>query len=329
MHSGFIGSIVLFAGFFGIFLSLTVQNGCHYYNLTKQLSPSYADFLSKVRYIITREEEKNYLDLPDSEKDAFIEEFWKRRDPTPDTEENEFKMEYFDRIEQADDLFLSEGIPGWRTDRGRIYILFGPPLDRLKNPMGYSSSSQCSEVWYYGNFPVVFLDMTCSGDYKLVTYDLTPLRSQNLLYMHELNMAQSRAQQTIQEQNKAFNFRWNIRKTSISENRIEGVVSLNIPYANIWFTEENGTLKTTLDIHLELKDVEEKAVWNHHLTKNVAIRENILKKNRSKKLKIDIPFTLTGHLSGLRKGKARMYVILKNRTGGKEIKKYLDIRFTL
>ena len=74
-----------------------------------------------------------------------------------------------DRIDQANELFISEGRPGFMTDRGRIYILFGPPTNRIQDTSGYR---YCREVWYYGNFPVVFDDSTCSGDYRLVTYNL-------------------------------------------------------------------------------------------------------------------------------------------------------------
>ena len=62
----------------------------------------------------------------DEEREQFIEQFWLRRDPTPDTEENEFKEEHYRRIAYANEHFAS-GIPGWKTDRGRIYITFGPP----------------------------------------------------------------------------------------------------------------------------------------------------------------------------------------------------------
>jgi GWxTD domain-containing protein len=179
---------------------LLLNTGCHYYNLSKKLTPEYADFFEKVRYIITNQEEKTFLNLPDSEKDQFVEEFWKRRDPSPRTEENEFKMLYFDRIEQANSLIISEGKPGWLTDRGRIFILYGPPLDRIRDPMGQSSYAFCREVWYYGNFPVVFVDRACIGDYRLVTYNLRLIQSLNLMYLQEINMDQADSPQSLQEQ---------------------------------------------------------------------------------------------------------------------------------
>ena len=80
-----------------------------------------------VAYIITDEERQAFKRLAtDEEREQFIEQFWLRRDPTPDTVENEFKEEHYRRIAYANEHFAS-GIPGWKTDRGRIYITYGPP----------------------------------------------------------------------------------------------------------------------------------------------------------------------------------------------------------
>lgn len=306
------------------FLVLIGSAACHYYNIEQKLDPENAEFLSKVRYIITKEERKIFLDLPDSEKDKFKEDFWKRRDPDPYTEENEFKMEYLNRIERATELFVSEGKPGWLTDRGRIFILFGPPTDRITYPMGADSYSRCQEIWYYGSFPVVFVDSTCTGDYRLITYDLTQLRSINLMYMHELNMAFAKSQQTIQGETKFFNFDWDVKKISADENRVEGIVTLEMPYANIWFKEKDSKLTTTLDVHLELKDSGGKIVWEHDKSFEVVTSEEDLKESKKKKFHMEIPFVLEQDLDRLRQGKNRIWVTLKNQTGGDELKKVLN-----
>ena len=159
--------IALFPLLFSFLLPLFLTS-CRLYNLERRLDPENAEFLSKVRYIITRKERKIFLELPDSEKKEFIEEFWKRRDPDPYTPENEFEMEYFDRIEKAGEIFRGEGRPGWMTDRGRIYILFGPPSYREIHHSETSDTSgllrgRCGEIWHYGLFPVVFRDESCNG----------------------------------------------------------------------------------------------------------------------------------------------------------------------
>src|SRR5271157_2943955 len=96
--------------------------------LKQELSSTYKKWLNEdVRWIITPEELSAFKQLSnDEERDAFIEQFWLRRDPTPDTPENEYKEEHYRRIAYANEHFAS-GIPGWRTDRGRIYIAYGPP----------------------------------------------------------------------------------------------------------------------------------------------------------------------------------------------------------
>jgi GWxTD domain-containing protein len=89
-----------------------------------------------VRWIITDEELSAFKKLTtNAERDQFIEAFWQRRDPTPDTAENEYKEEHYRRIAYANEHFAA-GMPGWKTDRGRIYIMYGPPTSIDSHPMG-------------------------------------------------------------------------------------------------------------------------------------------------------------------------------------------------
>jgi GWxTD domain-containing protein len=105
--------------------------------LKHELEPTYKKWLNEdVVWIITDEERKAFLQLSnDEERDNFIEQFWARRNPTPDSEENSYKEEHYRRIAYANEHFAS-GIPGWRTDRGRTYIRFGPPDSIDAHPSG-------------------------------------------------------------------------------------------------------------------------------------------------------------------------------------------------
>jgi len=105
--------------------------------LKQELSKPYKKWLDEdVVYIITDEERAAFKQLSnDEERDNFIEAFWQRRDPTPDTEENEFKEEHYRRIAYANEHFAA-GVPGWKTDRGRIYIVFGPADEVESHPSG-------------------------------------------------------------------------------------------------------------------------------------------------------------------------------------------------
>src|SRR5579871_5134275 len=105
--------------------------------LKQELSKPYKKWLDEdVVYIITDEERAAFKQLSnDEERDNFIEAFWQRRDPTPDTEENEYKEEHYRRIAYANEHYAA-GVPGWKTDRGRIYIVYGPPDEIESHPSG-------------------------------------------------------------------------------------------------------------------------------------------------------------------------------------------------
>ncbi len=155
-------------------------------NVKPELKKAYKDWLDKdVTYIITDEERKAFKKLAtDDERERFIEEFWRRRDPDPDTDENEFKEEYYERIAYANEHFAS-GIPGWKSDRGRIWIMYGKPDGQETHPMGGSydrpsyegggsTTTYPFETWFYRYLPGVgsgieieFVDPTGSGEYRL------------------------------------------------------------------------------------------------------------------------------------------------------------------
>jgi GWxTD domain-containing protein len=106
-------------------------------SLNVELSKTYKKWLNEdVVWIITDEERAAFKQLSnDEERDNFIEAFWQRRDPTPDTEENEYKEEHYRRIAYANEHFAA-GIPGWKSDRGRIYIMYGPADEVDSHPSG-------------------------------------------------------------------------------------------------------------------------------------------------------------------------------------------------
>jgi len=136
-------------------------------------------------YIITEDERRAWKKLrTDEEREKFIEQFWRRRDPDPDTEVNEYLEEHFERIAYANEHFAS-GIPGWKTDRGRIYIMYGPPHEKETHPSGGSyerpswegggsTSTYPFEIWFYRYLPGVgsgieieFVDPTGTGEYRI------------------------------------------------------------------------------------------------------------------------------------------------------------------
>jgi GWxTD domain-containing protein len=154
--------------------------------LKQELGKTYKKWLDEdVRWIITDEERSAFKQLSnDEERDQFIEAFWARRDPTPDTPENEFKEEHYRRIAYANEHYAA-GIPGWKTDRGRIYVMYGPAdeieshpsggtYDRPMEEGGGATSTYPFEQWRYryledvGQEVIIeFVDTCMCGDYHM------------------------------------------------------------------------------------------------------------------------------------------------------------------
>lgn len=289
---------------------------CRLYKLEQQLSPEYGEFLSQVRYIIAEEERRAFLQLPDSEKPQFIKDFWARRDPDPYTEINEFKEEYFQRLESANKLFVGEGRAGRLTDRGKIYILFGPPTDRVTTPMSGDVYSRCREVWYYGDFPVLFVDYYCNGNYTLASLDLS--------HLHDLNKAQEAARQTMAPAGPRFDFDLNIKKNPRAESRFEGIVVIAIPYRSIWLASEGETFRTTFDLALELRDSRNVLRWEHKSSRDLVLTASELEQRMDEKYAIEIPITVEKDVTSLQEGKNRLIVLVKNRTGKEERRKVAE-----
>src|SRR5580658_3653094 len=118
--------------------------------LRQELESPYRKWLNEdAVYIITDAERKSFQALTtDNDREQFIEQFWKRRDPTPDTERNEYREEHYRRIAYANEHFApAGGIPGWKTDRGRIYIQWGPPDEIESHPEGSTHQSPSGATW--------------------------------------------------------------------------------------------------------------------------------------------------------------------------------------
>jgi len=167
--------------------------------LRKELEGPFRKWLSEdVTYIITDEERQAFKRLAtDEEREQFIEQFWLRRDPSPDSAENEFKEEHYRRIAYANERFAS-GIPGWKTDRGRIYIAYGPADEVESHPSGGTyerpieegggtTSTFPFEKWRYRwlegigtDIMIEFVDPTMTGEYRMT---MDPSEKDALLYV--------------------------------------------------------------------------------------------------------------------------------------------------
>ncbi len=154
--------------------------------LRQELKGPYKKWANQdVRWIITDQEMKAFKSLSnDEERDAFIEQFWQRRNPDPESPENTFRDEHYRRIEYANEHFAA-GKPGWMTDRGHMYIAYGKPdsidshpsggnYDRPMEEGGGSTSTFPFETWHYryiegvgDNIDIEFVDTCMCGDYHM------------------------------------------------------------------------------------------------------------------------------------------------------------------
>jgi GWxTD domain-containing protein len=154
--------------------------------LRQELKGVYKKWLDEdVRWIITDQEMQAFKHLSnDEERDSFIEQFWLRRNPNPDSPDNEYRDEHYRRIAYANEHFAA-GKPGWKTDRGHIYIAFGKPDSTESHPSGGNyerpmeegggnTSTYPFETWHYrylagigDNIDIEFVDTCMCGDYHM------------------------------------------------------------------------------------------------------------------------------------------------------------------
>jgi GWxTD domain-containing protein len=175
-------------------------------DLFKELDSQYKKWLNEdVIYIITPEERSAFVHLStNEEREQFIEQFWQRRNPSPDSAENTFKEEHYRRIAYTNEHFAS-GIPGWKSDRGRIYIMWGPPDEIESHPSGGSYDRPASEGggttstfpfedWRYRylegigeDVNIEFVDPTMTGEFRLT---MDPSEKDALTYVPGAGLTQ-------------------------------------------------------------------------------------------------------------------------------------------
>ncbi len=203
------------------------------------LDPASQDFYEEARLVMTGQEKNIFNHLPDQEsREEFIKEFWAKRDPNPDTEENEFKQEFYQRIEYANSHF-KEGIPGWKTDRGRIYIYLGPPDDVEQRPYINDPSIKGLIWWgYYGyRLGIEFVDTVGNGSYTLRRH----MGSYgNLMQMIERAKFGQISRGETDFKSKFVDF-------SLSFDKEKREILVSIPVVGLIFKEEEGLLKANFE----------------------------------------------------------------------------------
>jgi GWxTD domain-containing protein len=291
----------------GVGLSLLLA--CSAGQMPKNLAPEEKEFLSNVRYIITGKERKAFLALPLSERSRFIEEFWKSRDPDPTTEVNEYKIEHLKRIAEAKHLFTEAAGTGWLTDRGRIYILLGPPEQREQYPQGYFNFTRPIEVWRYGFYELYFVDSRLNGNFELVP--------ESAQLISEINTAQIqlRSRPTAGEDKALADFKVDVRKTSSDRERL---IVVSIPYKDIWFSAEGKEFKANLGLTWEVYDAADKKIQEGTKAYPLTLTREQLKELSGREWSAEIPLELGP-------GDYQIALTMKNMTDQKEVRKRIKL----
>lgn len=240
-----------------------------------------------VPYIITPAEREIFLNLPsEEERGKFIENFWKKRDPNPATPENEFKIAYYRRMAFVNKFFSHSGIPGWRTDRGRIFIILGPPNevqnDYLASRDSLSQPGAIKETWTYWDLPnpnlpyaleFTFVDRYGTGHYELETgprsrdnasfaLDLDSVHQ----YFNQLEILAEAMRNPFEKAEKLREvittqvnydlvpFDYDLYSRKASEDKSQTIISLTIPLQPLEARKSQGKSDYSLTLMVSLSD---------------------------------------------------------------------------
>lgn len=286
--------------------------GCSSRRLEKTLSPEEKEFLSTVRYTITPEERKIFLQLPPAERKNFMEEFWKRRDPVPETAINEFKEEYFIRIEQANKLFGEGSKEGWLTDRGRLWITLGPPDHRETYPRGQSFYGFPVEIWHYGFYQIYFIDRFWNGNYQL-----DPASARQIAEITQTQVNWNQPGGRIFEGSRAMDFE--VRMELAGEGQARIVVSL--PYNQIWLKAQQDRLETVVEIKIEIEDSSGKKVREDSREVLISLSPEELKNKFNETFDLEFQSAISGQ------GPFILKVTVNNKIENKKAEKKLKFEF--
>ena len=338
-----------------VVVALLLHSACasHYKILKPPVDSNSQKFLDFIRYIITPQEERIFREMPPEDRGEFIMDFWARRDSDPSTPENEFRSQYYTRLAVADKAFRA-GIPGWMTDKGRIYILLGPPTDVIKKTMGEKSTEfsrdqrqlstnlleegtfteKPTDIWIYNQYPdyfagplrLTFVDYESTGNYKLTTdvevkpfSMMSPLQSDpdmvKYQWIGEIEGSESLpAILPFLDYSKSLGA---IQKNKEGAYTVE--CAFDIPYRAIRYQKKDDGWDYHLELSIEVKFVGEKSSYRENKEIRKHISSENLKKNISERYTIMQSFFVPLNI-----GKNEIYFSVRDNILQKRLRK-LDI----
>ncbi len=254
--------------------ALPVVAACASTRALKELDPESRDFISKVRYTITSEERRAFLALAPQDREPFIEDFWRRRDPTPATPENEYRTAYYARIERANRLFSGGGSPGWLQDRGRVYIMLGPPDTRVAYPRGVTIYGLPTEIWTYGLYTMIFIDEYWNDDYRIA-----PDSAGQIAVITQAQAQWNQPRERLPKPGEAstapgiagLDVRIEIGDAGTAR------FSLAIPHKSIWLKSSGKSFQASVDVTMKVLDEAGAEAWTFSQTFPIDIPASRLK----------------------------------------------------
>ena len=288
------------------FVASLLLVSCASARLEKQLDPKSRDFISKVRYTITPEERRAFLALPEGDREAFVGDFWKRRDPTPVTQENEYKTEYFRRIEQANHLFSGGAAPGWLQDRGRIYITLGPPDHRETYPRGVTFYGVPTEIWWYGFFTIYFVDERWVDDYRL-----DPDSAAQIAVINQAQREWNEPRQGMARGPEAGRVQ-GLPGLDVKIEKADGEgtrFTLVIPYRNIWLKSRGARFEASLEATMKVLNAAGSEAWTFTKVYPIDVPQSRLKEVLAQDFTADA-------VAALGPGAYTLSVVVTNTTDG-------------
>jgi GWxTD domain-containing protein len=283
-------------------------DSCQANQVEKKLDPESSSFLALVRYIITPGEYDEFTNLPAGERDEFIENFWKRRDPDPETEENEFKEFYFTRLEEAQEIF-SGGGEGYLTDRGMIYVLFGPPNYVTRSTVPTVRGHGLREQWIYyflldryHDVRINFIDRFGSSSFAGPHSFSTGKFELERIGQSVFPLIQEAKESFIEpgQKNKFFKYDIRIKKLDKEGDSVKLSIQIQVPYKNIWFAKAEDKMKATFLVKAKILDDSKNKIWGHEQDYSLTVSEKEIQEllKVKKEYVIEIPAALeTGRYS--------------------------------
>jgi GWxTD domain-containing protein len=310
-------------------------------------------FLDIIRYIITPQEERIFREMPAEDRGEFIRDFWARRDSDPSTPENEFRSVYYTRLAVADKAFRA-GIPGWMTDKGRIYILLGPPTDVIKKIMGEKSTEfskaqrelssnlleegtfteKPTDIWIYNQYPdyfagplrLTFVDLDGTGNYKLTTdvevkpfSMMSPIQSDPDILKYQW-IGEIEGSKSLPAMLPFLDYSKSLGEIQKSEDGTYSVeCAFDIPYRAIRYQKKDDGWDYHLELSIEVKFVGAKSSYRENKEISKHISSENLKKNISGRYTIMQSFFVPLNI-----GKNEIYFSVRDNIVQKRLRK-LDI----